>query len=76
MKHAAITTHTFSTDEGTIITVELRDERPRNITIKFPGSGRAGIELSHMALYELADLTTAVAAFLKENEPETTEAFG
>lgn len=65
MNRKSIQTETFATDNGIAITIELTQDRPQSITIKFPGSGRAPIDLSAVDIKELAETTLAARDFLQ-----------
>lgn len=73
MQRKSVTTETFATDNGTVITVELSGGRPQAISIRFPGSGRSAIEQSIMEIKELAEVTSAARDFLQSLEtPQVT----
>lgn len=67
MRHDAIVTHSFSTDDATIgVTAELVESRLRSLTLRIGGSGRVPADITPGQLEELAALTTNAVEQLRQ----------
>lgn len=79
MRHSAITTHQFQTDDNTIgVVAELVESRLKSLTLRIGGSGRTPADITPGQLQELAEITAKAVeelralgvAGLKPDEPK------
>jgi len=67
MKHEAVTTHTWKTEDGIILTIDFANERFQKMTVQFPGSGNTPKRLTLPDLRDLAEITAEANHFLVVN---------
>jgi len=65
-KHEAVTTHTFTTEEGIKIVIEMINDRFSGASIQFPGSGNRPLKLIPAEVRELAAVAQDASSFLDE----------